>query len=272
MIDLTGKTFGRLKVLYRDTSKLGKSPYFICKCSCGKIKSIRSDHLRYGKIVSCGCYKKTVGVKKAGITKRNKKNFKDLRGIKVNFIEFVEPTEMRSKSRSVIWICKCLKCGKLFTAGQNDIYFNSRISCGCDRMSKDEKIIANILNKNNIQFETEKQFSDCYFKSDRWKARFDFFVDNRYIIECDSKTHYYGKDLDNQLYRDRVKDQYCFDNKIPIIRIPYYEIDNISIDDLIPESSKYLMKAVGNINVLERKKTDEHLCRIQSWAYQQRRI
>lgn len=50
--DLTGRKFGRLTVLSSD-EKLG---YWICSCDCGTIKSIRKDHLRLGKTISCGCY------------------------------------------------------------------------------------------------------------------------------------------------------------------------------------------------------------------------
>lgn len=57
LIDLTGKTFGRLKVIkYLGKIKGTCSPYWECKCCCGNIKVVRGDHLRFGKIQSCGCY------------------------------------------------------------------------------------------------------------------------------------------------------------------------------------------------------------------------
>lgn len=54
--DLTGKRFGRLKVLAIDTERSGKKTYWICECKCGNKKSIRSDSL--GIVNSCGCLKK----------------------------------------------------------------------------------------------------------------------------------------------------------------------------------------------------------------------
>lgn len=54
--DLTGKQFGRLRVIERDYSS--KRTRWICECKCGKIKSIMSTHLLRGSIVSCGCYQK----------------------------------------------------------------------------------------------------------------------------------------------------------------------------------------------------------------------
>ena len=59
--DLTGKTFGRLRVLYRGPDRLEgpdkKRPrvVFICECACGKIVSVRSHSLLTGKSQSCGC-------------------------------------------------------------------------------------------------------------------------------------------------------------------------------------------------------------------------
>lgn len=57
-IDLQGERFGRLTVLYRDVSRNGNSghTYWMCRCDCGKLKTVRSDELRNELIVSCGCY------------------------------------------------------------------------------------------------------------------------------------------------------------------------------------------------------------------------
>ena len=45
LIDLTGKTFGRLKVIkYLGKIKGTCSPYWECKCCCGNIKVVRGDH------------------------------------------------------------------------------------------------------------------------------------------------------------------------------------------------------------------------------------
>ena len=51
--DLTGKRFNSLTVIGRDNSRPGV--YWICRCDCGNVKSIRRDHLVFGRVVSCGC-------------------------------------------------------------------------------------------------------------------------------------------------------------------------------------------------------------------------
>lgn len=55
--DLSGQRFGRLVVVGRD-DKEGNKTYFICRCDCGNMKSVRADSLKAGRIRSCGCMKK----------------------------------------------------------------------------------------------------------------------------------------------------------------------------------------------------------------------
>ena len=58
--DLSGQIFGRLIVIQYDRSKARRSGtglvhYWICKCECGKMKSIRHHCLTRGTTKSCGC-------------------------------------------------------------------------------------------------------------------------------------------------------------------------------------------------------------------------
>lgn len=55
--DLTGDKFGRLTVINR-SKNIGKHAAWLCKCECGNVKIIRSDHLIYGYTKSCGCLEK----------------------------------------------------------------------------------------------------------------------------------------------------------------------------------------------------------------------
>lgn len=53
-IDLTGRTFGMLKVLEIVPTETRKT-YWLCQCECGNIIKARSDSLQNGNIVSCKC-------------------------------------------------------------------------------------------------------------------------------------------------------------------------------------------------------------------------
>lgn len=59
IVDITGQRFGMLTVLYLDTTvqRTSQEPiWFVCRCDCGNIKSIRAGDIKSGKRMSCGCY------------------------------------------------------------------------------------------------------------------------------------------------------------------------------------------------------------------------
>lgn len=56
LIDLTGKTFGLLTVLYKDQQQHDEA-FWVCQCRCGKQITTRSSSLRNGNTISCGCKK-----------------------------------------------------------------------------------------------------------------------------------------------------------------------------------------------------------------------
>lgn len=59
--DLTGKQFGRWKVLYQgeEYTKVGNYSTWVCECQCEKktIKTLSSRMLSSGQSKSCGCYR-----------------------------------------------------------------------------------------------------------------------------------------------------------------------------------------------------------------------
>lgn len=59
LIDLKGKRFGRLQVICRDnTVSNHRAVYWVCKCDCGKIKSVTGNSLKNGGTKSCGCLRR----------------------------------------------------------------------------------------------------------------------------------------------------------------------------------------------------------------------
>jgi len=69
--DISGKKFGKLTVLKLDKIVNRKS-YWIVKCECGTIKTVRSDTLKV--ITSCGCDKKKQDIINFGITNHHELN------------------------------------------------------------------------------------------------------------------------------------------------------------------------------------------------------
>lgn len=100
------------------------------------------------------------------------------------------------------------------------------------RESKGVSKIKAVLCMMNIDFKIEKKFDDCKFKR---CLPFDFYIPSLNIaIEFDGRQHfeivdYFGgfEGFVKTKIRDSVKNLYCKENNIKLIRIPYYEIDNI---------------------------------------------
>lgn len=56
-INLTGQRFGRWTVLHYSHNNKSSDPIFRCRCDCGDERGVRSDYLRQGRSVSCGCFR-----------------------------------------------------------------------------------------------------------------------------------------------------------------------------------------------------------------------
>lgn len=58
--DLSGLRFRYLLVLNREQTKDKKNSYWKCLCDCGNITIVQACKLKDGKVVSCGCYGKSL--------------------------------------------------------------------------------------------------------------------------------------------------------------------------------------------------------------------
>ena len=103
-----------------------------------------------------------------------------------------------------------------------------------------------MLEEYNIPFETQKMFDTCRFPQTSQMARFDFFIDGKYLLEYDGKQHFgeggWGdieRNYQKIKFNDEYKNQWCKNNNIPLIRIPYIIYSNLSINDILLEKTKY---------------------------------
>lgn len=62
--DLTGRTFGRLKVAALERMAHGHA-YWRCQCECGARPVVRGTRLTSGHTVSCGCQRADPGIRRA---------------------------------------------------------------------------------------------------------------------------------------------------------------------------------------------------------------
>ena len=103
----------------------------------------------------------------------------------------------------------------------------------CGKRYKGEEEIEKILIKYEITYEREYRIDDC---RDSKSLPFDFYIPSlNMCIEYDGEQHFklnshFNKteeDLKGTQKRDNIKTQYCKDNNINLLRIPYWEFKNI---------------------------------------------
>lgn len=239
-IDITGQRFGRLVVLEK-AEKRGKNWFWRCKCDCGQEKLIDGRNLRGGYTKSCGCLSIELS------TQRLKNaTYKDIANQKFGHLTAIEDIGVDNRGEHK-WKCLC-DCGNpepIIVLGGN-LRSGHTTSCGCIRQSKGETAIEKILQENNIIYEVEKpmfKYSNGYY------AKFDFYINNNYLLEYDGETHYLAnlhgwhtqEQLSKQQERDIIKNQWCKDNGIPLIRIPYTHLKDLCLNDLLLETSKFII-------------------------------
>lgn len=227
-LDLTGQRFGKLVALEPTDQRVNQCVVWKCKCDCGNITYVSSGNLTAEHTRSCGCITSAV----------------DLTGQRFGKLVALEPTDKKCGT-SIIWKCKC-DCGNLAYIPAKSLGYGETNSCGC-LTSRGEMIITNILQSHNIPHKVQKTFDTCRFIDTNSKARFDFFINNKYLLEFDGSQHFFagGTDWNTEenfqktQEHDEYKNQWCKDNNIPLIRIPYTKLNTLCIEDLMLETTQF---------------------------------
>lgn len=242
--NLVGQTFSRLTVLeYADEEhqKYYNNKHKVtwkCLCSCGNICYVTSESLKRGDTPSCGC-----------ITKENRRNtLNDLSGQKfghLTVLKFLGTINGNTKYQ-----VQC-DCGKIYDIYANNLTQGNTLSCGCIKESHGEQKIRNILRENNINFISQKIFTDFKFSDTKGTPRFDFYLpDYNIIIEYDGEQHFTPvfsweteEVFQKRIQHDKEKTLYCLNNNITLIRIPYTHYNELELKDLMLDST-FIVKEV----------------------------
>ena len=230
-----GKRFGSLTIIQtEDTSKARPHDYWITQCDCGNIFSTLHRNITSGKYTDCGCQDLRYY------------RFKDISGQRFGKLIASRPIiEKEQSGKSKRWICQC-DCGRETIVTADALQKGNTMSCGCLKSSQGELLIEQILKDNNISYEKEKV---AFNYDTKGKARFDFFVNNEYFIEFDGEQHYKSNErwwntlelVEKYKEYDAIKNKWCKDNNIPLIRIPYSHKNQIQLEDLILDTSKFIV-------------------------------
>ena len=228
--DLTGQNFGYLTVLAYspEESKRQKRSTWKCQCKCGAILFRTAHNLKTrekkGKIQSCGCYQKEL---------LHTLRFKDLTGQRFGKLTCID--WFVNQDKRIWWNCQCDCGGKITTAAARLLNKQTQ-SCGCYKgRSIGEENIAQILREHNIEYNRGYNFPEYRHRY------FDFYLPryNR-LIEFDGIQHFKEVEiweshdnLSSRQSRDKEKNIYALEHNIELIRIPYWERDQITLDMLL---------------------------------------
>lgn len=218
---LLGTKINKWKLLYFDHSR--KKTDIVCECECGTIKPVNLQNLVNNRTKDCGCGRK----KKMSDIRTN-----DLTGQRFGKLIVIEMLASNNLGKRTCR-CKC-DCGNEVIVVGASLTSGHTQSCGCLN-SYGNMRIAQILMNKNIEYKQEYtiHLGDEYY-------RFDFYLPQyNLMIEYDGEqhfklVHFAGKDIEKNIEitkrtqeHDKIKDAYCAEHNINLLRIPYTERENI---------------------------------------------
>ena len=252
-LELTGQKFGKLLVLEKTNNRTKDGLIkWKCQCDCGNIVEVAGSYLKKGNTKSCGCN----NALKRYNEQQSEKNKIPL-GTKYRKLTVIQDLGFRNQiegHRRRWYLCQC-ECGEFKEVMGNLLKTGQVSSCGhCNLNSNGEFTIIQLLQKNNILFEHDKAFSELSSYSGR-TLRFDFIIYNsdgsiNRFIEFDGEQHFYGPDtnywghttdtLSTIQERDNLKNNFCLKNNYILVRIPFYHLPHLTLNDLMGE--EYVVK------------------------------
>lgn len=242
--DLSNQIFGHLQAIEPTNQRKYNRVIWRCKCLyCGNNYVFKdSSFLQTKGDHNCGCHKNQNSLnnlkKSHSIIDLTGKEFGDFK------VLYMTPHQ---KYEIVKWHCKCNRCGKEKDINSQSLRLGKSKYCKCYRASRGQDAIKELLIKNNIPFIQQKVFQSC--KKSNANMPFDFYVDNKYLIEYDGQQHFKSIEIFGGQNRfkttqktDAFKNEWALKNNIPLIRIPYTKLQTLTIQDLLLETSRFLIK------------------------------
>ena len=133
----------------------------------------------------------------------------------------------------------CPDCGKEFTTSYRSfVQHGGQLCKECSSVAESlgERKIRLYLCGHNIEFQQEYWFQDC---RDINPLPFDFYLTElNTVVEFDGSQHYYPNTnhftrAETTQRHDKIKNKYCEEHGIKMIRIPYWKFDKI--DEILSE-------------------------------------
>lgn len=234
--NLLGQEKGIYKILSKAPRKPGdRSVYWNCLCKkCGLIFEITSGDFNRRTRTACPH------------TVDQSYSFKNGRPIKEDLTgNTYGKLKVLGYLGNQYWACQC-SCGNQTKKHRDQLIERRGLACSTclHSISSGEILITSILEELNINFIPQKSFDTCRFPNTNALARFDFYLpDLNIAIEFNGEQHYqsdgwFSGGLEKIQYRDNYKIQWCKENNIKLIIIPYTEQKKLN--------KEYLEKLIEN--------------------------
>ena len=184
------------------------------KHKCGRIYDVRPSHFKTREQRCKKCCRKED-------RKKGLENFLGNLGEEYNLLSKYE----NNKEKVLI---EHIRCGESYYVTPGNFNYGKRCP-NCKNNSIGELRVKSILEKRNIPFIQQYKFKDCKNKK---QLPFDFYIPELNIcIEYQGIQHYKVVDFfgEENFYKTKVNDnikmEYCKNNKIKLITVPYWEKD-----------------------------------------------
>lgn len=227
--DITGEIYGHVKVLHPTNKRKNGNVVWVCECDCGEIFESDEHTLYIGRRKVCDNHFINTIV---GCT------FGELTALKYT----------KTVDNSSYFDCIC-SCGNHIEVRGSSLKSGNTKSCGHIN-SIGETNIKNILASNNYPYIPQIKFDTCRFPDTNALAKFDFYISSEdcFLLEFDGPQHEFDYES-NELFskeqlltirnHDLYKNQWAYENEMPLKRIPYQYRDSLTIDDIL--SNKFLI-------------------------------
>lgn len=193
-----------------------------------------------------GCYKCSCRKTGERCRKTNSNFLLQLKNVNPNIIPLENYIDDHTKIK-----CLCTIHEHVWYVAPNKIL---HWKTGCPKCASyhNENKLDTILDKWGYNYELQKKFPDCI---DKKPLPFDRYLpDFNILIEYDGEQHYFPirfgdisneqakEKFDKVCLHDNIKNKYCKDNNIPLIRIPYWERNDMEY---------YLFEKLVEYNAIE---------------------
>ena len=228
--NIVGEKFNHLTILEKTSKRINGKILYKCQCDCEdkNIVYVSRTDLQSNHTKSCGCA-------------RIKYQIGDI----INNREIIGFDKEKKSIGHLYYKVKCLFCGKEYSTLISTL--KNTVSCGCQKSIGEYNIIQ-VLENNKILYIKEYSFPNS-------PLRYDFAILNNNkdiirLIEFDGEQHYKEniknsgwntyKKYEYTLQHDLEKNKMAKEYNIPLVRIPYWERDNITLEILM--KNKYLLE------------------------------